>query len=152
MRMDVSDRPMPFSIAAIGFGATGLLIALLVLYAGPFAPQQDVGTTIGEMAGEIRAAAWRSFLGLDQPEATITQRAWDIDRVLMTAAPVAGVLGLVMAITAYVRREPARVATCGMALSACAIFVQVLLIVVMVVAGIMLLIGILRNMDSIFGF
>lgn len=149
--MDIDARNTPFSIISIGLGAIGLFIALLVVYAGPFAPQQDVGTTVGEIAGNMRAAAWRSFFGLEQPETTIVQRAWDIDRILMTVAPAAGILGVIMAITAYVRQEPKRIATYGMALSVCAIFVQVLLIVVMIIAGVMLLIGIMQNMDSIFG-
>lgn len=151
MQIDIPDKPMPFSIAAIALGGIGLFIALLVVYAGPFTPQQDVGTAIGEIAGKMRAAAWRSFLGLEQPDSTIVQRAWDIDRILMTAAPAAGVLGIIMAITAYIRREPKRVASYGMALSVCAVFVQVLLIIVMIVAGIMLLMSIIQNIDSIFG-
>lgn len=151
MQIDTSEKPMPFSLAAIGLGGAGLFIALLVVYAGPFAPQQDIGTAIGEIAGNMRAAAWRSFFGLEQPDTTIVQRAWDIDRILMTAAPAAGVLGVIMAILAYIRREPRRVATCGLAISVCAIFVQVLLIAVMIVAGVMLLIGIMENMGSIFG-
>jgi hypothetical protein len=149
--MDIDFKSAGFSYAAIGLGGIGLFIALLVVYAGPFAPQQDVGTAIGEIAGNMRAAAWQSFLGLEQPDSTIVQRDWDIDRILMTAAPAAGVLGVVMAITAYIRREPRRVASYGMALSVCAIFVQVLLIIVMIVAGVMLLISIIENMDSIFG-
>ena len=149
--MDMSFKNAGFSYAAIGLGGTGLFIALLVFYAGPFAPQQDVGTAIGEIAGNMRAAAWRSFFGLEQPESTIVQRAWDIDRIMMTAAPAAGVLGVIMAITAYIRREPKRLASYGMALSVCAIFVQVLLIILMIVAGLLLLISIIENMDSIFG-
>lgn len=149
--MDINVKTAGFSIAAIGLGGIGLFVALLVMYAGPFAPQQDVGTTIGEIAGNMRAAAWRSFLGLEQPESTIVQRAWDIDRVLMAAAPAAGVLGIVMAIVAYIRKEPKRMAYYGMAISVCAVFVQVLLIVLMIVAGVILLINIIQNMDSIFG-
>ncbi len=149
--MDTDPKKMPFSIAAIGLGGIGIFIALLVMYAGPFAPQQDIGTTIGEIAGNMRAAAWRSFFGLEQPESTIVQRAWDIDRILMTIAPAAGVLGVIMAITAYIRREPKRIATYGMALSVCAVFVQVLFIVLMIVAGVLLLMSIIENLDSIFG-
>ena len=149
--MQIDFKSAPCSCAAIGLGAVGLFVALLVVYAGPFAPQPDIGTTIGEIAGNIRASAWRAFLGLEQPDSTIVQRGWDIDRILMTVAPAAGVLGVIMAISAYVRREPRRLATYGMALSVCAIFVQVLLIVLMIVAGVVLLISIIENMDSIFG-
>lgn len=149
--MDIDLKSAGFSVAAIALGAIGLFIALLVVYAGPFAPQQDIGTTIGEIAGNIRAEAWRSFLGLEKPATPLVQRAWDIDRILMTLAPAAGVLGVLMAIVAYIRREPKRVATYGMALSVAAIFVQVILIAVMIIAGVLLLIAIVQNMDSIFG-
>lgn len=149
--MDIDFKTAGFSFAAIGLGATGLFVALLVMYAGPFAPQQDIGTTIGEIAGNMRAAAWRSFLGLEQPESTIVQRTWDIDRILMAAAPAAGVLGIIMAITAYVRNEPKRMAYYGLAISICAVFVQVLFVVLMIVAGVILLINIIQNLDSIFG-
>ena len=69
----------------------------------------------------------------------------------MTAAPVAGVLGIVMAIISYIRKEPKRIAGYGVAISIAAIFVQVVLIIVLITAGVMLLIGIMQNMDSIFG-
>ena len=151
MHFETPQAPIPFSIAAIALGGLGLFVALLVVFAGPFAPQQDIGTQIGEIAGNMRAAAWRSFFGLEQPESTIVAQAWDIDRILMVAAPAAGVLGIFAAITAYIRGEPKRFATYGMMLSACAIFVQVLLVIVMIIAGVMLLIGIMQNMDSIFG-
>jgi hypothetical protein len=149
--VDTQDLPTPFSIAAIACGAIGLFISLLVVFAGPFAPQPDVGTAIGEIAGNMRAAAWRSFLGMEQPEATVVQRAWDIDRILMVAAPAAGVLGVFMSLIALVRKEPWRTASFGLAISIGAIFVQVLLAVVLIIAGVMLLISIMQNMDSIFG-
>ncbi|WP_227269255.1 hypothetical protein [Roseobacter weihaiensis] len=144
-------RSAPFSYAAIGFGASALCLALLIVYAGPFTAQPDIGTTIGEIAGNIRAAAQRALQGDPQPQATVIQPNWDIDRILMAGAPALGVVGLVMAIVAFIRREPKRAAACGMALSIGAILVQVLLIAVLIIAGIMLLIGIMQNMDSILG-
>ena len=149
--MHVQERSMVFSYAAIGLGAMGMFIALLVVYAGPFAAQPDVGTTIGEIAGNMRAAALRAVQGVPQPQETIAAAAWDIDRVLMVAAPAFGVLGLVAGIVAFIRHEPKRAAACGIALSASAILVQVILIAVLIIAGVMLLIGIMQNMDAILG-
>ncbi|MBW4706884.1 hypothetical protein KX928_03690 [Roseobacter sp. YSTF-M11] len=149
--METDDRSMTFSYAAIAFGALGMFTALFVLYAGPFTPQPDIGTSIGEIAGNMKAAAQRALQGRPQPEETIVQPTWDIDRILMGSAPAMGVLGVVMAIIAYIRREPKRAATCGMAISVAAIFVQVILLVALIVAGVMLLIGIMQNLDSILG-
>ena len=148
---ETAIRSAPFSYAASGLGATALFLALLIVYAGPFAAQPDVGTSIGQIAGDMRAAAQRALQGLPQPEATVQQPVWDIDRILMAGAPALGVVGLIMAIVAFIRREPKRAATCGMASSGGAILVQVLLIAVLIIAGVMLLIGIMQNMDSILG-
>mgnify|MGYP001800970031 CR=1 FL=1 len=68
---------------------------------------------------------------------------WDI-RVSGCSSPITAVI-------AYVRNEPRRIAGCGLAISVCAGFVQVFLAVIMIIAGVMLLIGIMQNMDSIFG-
>lgn len=147
--MDVQSRSMTCSIAAIGFGALGMFLALLILYAGPFSPQPDIGTTVGEIAGNMRAAALRAVQGLPQPEQTIIQPAWDIDRILMAATPVFGVLGLLFGIAALIRHEPKRAATCGLTISAAAILIQVFLIVALVIAGAIILVGIMHNMGSI---
>lgn len=149
--MDVDTRGMAFSYAAIGLGALGLFTALFVLYAGPLSPQPDVGTSIGEIAGNMKAAAQRALQGIPQPEETIVEPTWTIDRILMAAAPALGVLGVVMAIVAYIRHEPKRAATCGMCLSVAAIFVQVVLIVTLIIAGAILLVAIMQNLDSIAG-
>ena len=151
MQIEMPEKPMPFSIAAIALGATGMFVALLVLYAGPFAPQPDIGTAIGEIAGNMRAAAQRAVQGLPQPEETVVAQAWDIDRILMASAPAAGVLGLVMSFIAFIRREPKRAAFMGLGISIAAIFVQVVLIVALIFAGAMILVGIMQNLDSILG-
>lgn len=149
--MDTHPTDMMFSSAAIVLGALGIFIALFSIYAGPFTPQPDVGTSIGEIAGNMKAAALRAVQGLPQPEATIVEPTWDTDRIMMASAPVTGVLGVVMAIIAYIRREPARAATCGLAISVGAILVQVILISVLIIAGAIILVGIMQNLDSIVG-
>ncbi len=70
---------------------------------------------------------------------------------MMAAAPILGVLGVVTAIVAYIRREPKRAATCGLLISVGAILVQVVLIVTLIIAGAIILVGIMKNMDSILG-
>lgn len=149
--MDPQPKDMMFSYAAIVCGALGVFTALFALYAGPFTPQPDVGTSIGEIAGNMKAAAQRALQGVPQPEETIVTPTWDIDRILMASAPVLGVLGVVMAIVAYIRHEPKRAATCGLAISVGAIFVQVVLISVLIIAGAIILVGIIQNLDSIVG-
>lgn len=140
-----------FSYAAMIMGALGISVALFALFAGPFTAQPDVGTQIGEIAGNMRAAAQRALQGLPQPEETIVHPKWDIDRILMAAAPVLGVLGVVTSVIGFARREPTRMATYGLFVSMASIFMQVVLIGALIIAGAILLVGIMQNLDSILG-
>jgi len=140
-----------FSYAAMVLGALGISVALFVLYAGPFTPQPDIGTQVGEIAGNMRAAALRAVQGLPQPEETIVQSTWDIDRIMMAAAPVLGLLGVIASVIAFMRHEPKRMATYGLTVSIASIFMQVLLIAALIIAGAIMIVGIMQNLDSILG-
>lgn len=149
--MIVDTKDAMFSYAAMVLGALGVSVALFALYAGPFTPQPDVGTQIGEIAGNMRAAAQRALQGLPQPEETIVQSTWDIDRILMAAAPVLGCLAVVSSVIAFIRREPKRMAFCGLGVGVASIFMQVILIAALIIAGAIILVGIMQNLDSILG-
>ena len=140
-----------FSYAAMVLGALGISVALFVLYAGPFTPQPDIGTQVGEIAGNMRAAALRAVQGFPQPEETIVQSTWDIDRIMMAAAPVLGRLGVIASVIAFMRHEPKRMATYGLTVSIASIFMQVLLIAALIIAGAIMIVGIMQNLDSILG-
>lgn len=144
-------RDAIFSYAAMVLGALGISVALFVLYAGPFTPQPDIGTQVGEIAGNMRAAALRAVQGLPQPEETIVQSTWDIDRIMMAAAPVLGLLGVIASVIAFMRHEPKRMATYGLTVSIASIFMQVLLIAALIIAGAIMIVGIMQNLDSILG-
>ncbi|MEE4187324.1 MAG: hypothetical protein V2I76_02605, partial [Roseobacter sp.] len=63
--MHVEDpRDAMFSYAAMILGVSGIGTILFALYAGPFTPQPDIGTQIGEIAGNMRAAAQNALQGL----------------------------------------------------------------------------------------
>ncbi len=149
--MHTDPQDALFSYAAMVLGALGISVALFALYAGPFTAQPDVGTQIGEIAGNMRAAAQRALQGLPQPEETIVQPTWDIDRILMAAAPVLGVLAIIASVIGFIRREPKRMAAYGLFVGMASIFMQVLLIAALIIAGAILLVGIMQNLDQILG-
>lgn len=134
--------PKPTS-GLIGFaiGAAALLLVLVHFWAGPFAPQQDVGVSIGELAGEIRDSAARALSGEAQPAPSTA--SWDIDRILKLAAAILAGTAIVLGLFAFVRGETWRPATAAIALGATAmvfqVFVWVLVIFLCFVAAMMFL-------------
>jgi hypothetical protein len=134
---------------AIGAGALALSLAMLHVFGGPFAPQPSAGTTVGEIAGEMRAAALRALNG--EPQPAPVPRGWDIDRVLMVAAPLVGVLAIVLSMVAALRREGLRLAGYGAALGVGAIVFQTVWWIAMLIAGVVLLVAIIENAGEILG-
>jgi hypothetical protein len=134
---------------AIGAGALALSLAVLHVFGGPFAPQPSVGTTVGEIAGEMRAAALRAVNG--EPQPAPVPRGWDIDRVLLVAAPLLGVLAIVLSMVAALRREGLRLAGYGAALGIGAILFQLVWWIAALIAGVILLVAIVENIGDILG-
>lgn len=134
---------------AMGTGAFALALAMLHMFGGPFAPQSSVGTTVGEIAGEMRAAALRAVSGAAQPAPE--PRGWDIDRILMLAAPLFGVLAVVLSMVAALRREELRLAGYGAALGVGAIVFQLVWWIAALIAGVIVLVAIIENIGDILG-
>ncbi len=116
----------------IGFaiGAAAILLVLVHFWAGPFAPQPDVGVSIGELAGEIRDSAARALSGAEQPSAE--SAPWDIDRILKLVAAILAGTAIVLGLFAFVRGETWRPAAGAIALGASAMVFQVFVWVVVV--------------------
>ncbi len=147
--MQTHSNDLVFSLASVCLGGLGIFIALLIVFVGPFSPQPDIGTAIGEIAGNMRAAAQRALEGAPQPAPT--KAGWTIDDMLAAAAPACGVLGLIAAFFAMMRREPLRYVLFGIGISTGAIVVQLFLLAALIIAGAIILVGIMQNMDSILG-
>jgi hypothetical protein len=138
-----------FGIAGLMLGSLGLIVAMVAVYGGPFAPQQPVGVGIGEIAGDIIKSTWRELRGIEQPAPV--QPGMDIDGMLRMAVPVLAVAAIVLAVIARVRRE-SRVLTRGTwALAVSAMLFQFLSWTILLVAGMFFLIGIMNNITGFFG-
>ncbi len=134
---------------SIALGALALLLAMVHIFGGPFAPQPSIGTTIGEIAGDMRAAALRSLRGDAQPAPQPV--GWDIDRVLLLAAPLLGAAAIVMAVVSALARDGWRLPTYGAALGVAAIVFQLIWWVAALFAGVLLLVAIIENVGDILG-
>ncbi|WP_282609034.1 hypothetical protein [Pelagibius sp. Alg239-R121] len=133
----------------IGFaiGAAAVLLVLMHFWAGPFAPQQSAGISIGEIAGEIRDSAARALSGEQQPEPTAAP--WDIDRVLNLFAAVLAGAAIVLGLLGIVRRETWRPAAGAIALGASAVVFQFFAWIILIVVGLIVFFVIIQNLDGI---
>ena len=148
-------RDQPAFITCWGFWAlmAGGLAVILVFaqIIGPsFEPKATVGSQIGEIAGEIKRSAWSSLLGLPKAEPEVV--ATPIWYYFALAAPVLGVCAIILSVISAILKENWRFATYGTALGVAAVVFQLFWWVALVVAGMILLVSIIENLDSIFSF
>ncbi|MEE4120942.1 MAG: hypothetical protein V2I65_18225 [Paracoccaceae bacterium] len=131
---DPAPRPRPVAgLAGFALGAAALLLVLVQFWAGPFAPQQSAGVSLGELAAELRDSALREMRGAPQPAPEPVP--WDIDRVLSAIAALLAGLAVVSALYGLIRHEAKRPAVAGMALGASAILFHLFSVMVLAIAG-----------------
>ncbi len=130
-----------FGLIGIGVGALGLLLALVHFWAGPFAPQPTLETTVAEAAVEIRDATIRALRGEEPPAKK--RAGWDLDKSIQVATAVLGGLAVILAVFGLVKHEPKRQISGAAALGISAIAFQFLgwfalaLIVVILIAAVL---------------
>ena len=146
--MTESSNSARFGLAGFALGATALLAALLVFWAGPFAPQQTAGVSLGELAGEIGKSALRSVAGIEQPAPKPVART--IDDYLEMAVAALGALAIILAATGAIRREDTRTVIVGASLGAAAIAFQFLTWLVLVIAGVLIISVLLGSFGGFF--
>ena len=125
-----------------------LVIVLVSIVAGPFAPQQDIGVTIGEIAGEASKSFLRNLVGLEQPAPQVT--AWNVDKFIWLAAILAGAVGTLLGALAFLRGERRMLAGFAMALGLSSIAVQLIAGAVMLIIGALILCAIIMAVSNFF--
>lgn len=135
----------------IGFavGAAALILTLVIFWAGPFAPQQTAGVSLGELAADIAKSAARSVAGQPQPEPVARPRTID-DHLEIGVGVLAG-LAIVLGVAALVRHERKRAALSGIALGGLAVAVQIFAWSIMMIVGALVIIGIMAALRDVFG-
>lgn len=130
-------------------GAIALVLVMVHFWGGPFEPQPTIGQVIGETAADIRISAVRALKG--EPQPAPQAQTWGIDRTLQTAGPVLAAAAIVCGILGFILRENRRVVVGAAGLGALALGFQVFTWTVLMIAGVILLIGIMSNLGSILG-
>ena len=135
---------------AVGLAALSLGLVFYQIFAPMMEPKPSAGTQIGQIAGDMSRAAWRSFFGLEaevaEPEA-VSSFAY-----LAVAAPIMGVVAIVLSLISGIRGENYHFAMYGTGMGAAAILFHFFWWVALLICGVMLLIAIIENLGSIFSF
>ena len=130
-------------------GAAALILTIVVFWAGPFAPQQEAGVTLGELAAEIAKSAARSVAGQPQPDPVSPVR--DIDDHLRIAVGILAGLAIVLGVAAWARQETRRAALSGIALGGLAVGIQFFAWTVMMIVGAIVISTIIYALRDAFG-
>lgn len=147
--MSEAQTAQPFGWAAFTLGAIALGMGLVVFWAGPFAPQQAAGVTLGELAAEIAKSAARAAVGQDAPPPAPVAR--DLDDYLNMATGLIAGLAIILGLASFIRHEAKRAALAGIALGGLAIGFQLLTWGMMLVAGALVLAGLSYALRDAFG-
>lgn len=130
-----------FSHAALALGALALVLVVVHFFAGPFAPVQSTGTSVGELAAEIRDAGARALRGEAQP---VAARPWDADRILALVAAALGGLAVALGVVGFVQHEPRRAVIGGIALGSAAIVFQFFAWLALAILGVMIVMAVIQ--------
>lgn len=131
----------------LALGAAALSIVLVATFAGPFAPQQPIGVTIGEIAADIAKGAFRGLNDEAQPAPEAAP--WNVDRILPIAAVAAAVGAILLGIVGFIRGERRKLAGGAVLFGVGAIVAQLFIWALLIVMGVMLLVSIIENFESI---
>lgn len=143
-------RPSPIlSWTGFAVGALALLAAVGLFWAGPFAPQQSTGVSLGDLAAEVGQAAVRRATGQEQPEPAPVPR--DIDDYLAIGTGALGVLAVILGFAGFAREEPRPPAFAAATLGGSAILFQFFAFYAMALLGVLLIAAILHGMGDFFG-
>jgi len=138
----------PFGWAAFGSGAAALILVIAIFWAGPFAPQQPVGLSLGEMAAEIAKSAARAATGQEAPPPLPVSR--DLDEYLNVATGILAGLAVIFGLLSVVRHEAKRAALSGIALGGFAIGFQLFAWTIMMIVGALMIASLVYAMRDVF--
>ena len=128
--------------------AASLMAALFVFWAGPFAPQQSAGVSLGELAAEIGKSTLRAAAGLEQPDPVAPVRDLD-DYLRIGVAMLAGV-AIILSAIGLLRHERMRPAIAGIVIGVGAILFQFFAMAFFALLGVLVIMALLNSFSGFF--
>ena len=144
-----AGRPLAGNIGFL-LGAAALVLVFVQFWAGPFAPQDSTGVTIGELAATIKQAAIDKATGA--PKAAPESARWDIDRVLSVVAAIVAAGAVIFGAYSLAQRGPRWMAISAIVLGAAAATFQFFIMAFFAIIGLALIYMILQQFDGILDF
>lgn len=150
--METVERTGTHWAGRLGFalGAVSLVLVFVQFWAGPFAPQDSAGVSIGELAATIKQAAIDKVTGTPKPEPEAAP--WDIDRVLNLIAAVLAAGAVICGFYSLAQSGPRKMATSAIVLGAAAATFQFFIMAFFAILGLALIYIILSQFDGILDF
>lgn len=153
MENHVLDNPAflrRWGFCAVIAGAAALILVFAQMVGPSFEAKPSAAAQIGEIAGEIKRSAWRSLFGLsnEQPAEALVS-LWTY---VSFAAPVLGVIAIVLSLVSGVLRENWRYPVYGTGMGIAAIVFYFFWWAALLIAGVVVLVAIIENIGDIFSF
>jgi len=143
-----SPRPV-WGLCGVIAGLIAVALVTISLSAVFEKSKPTVATQIGEMAAEIRKAATRSMLGVEQPEPETP--AMTVATLVTIAIPVLAALAAISGAIGLFRREPKTLPLLAMGFGTSAFVMQYLFLMALMIGGVFILVAIINNIDGILG-
>ncbi len=148
MEQEIAQIPAKFGLVGFILGIASLVVILIQLSAF-FEPQEkSSGTIIGEIAADIKQSAARALAGEPAPEPTPPPRDYGIF-ITIAALCAAGIAVVLGGIGLY-RNEPHRLSYMAVGIGVSAFVMQYVFWIAILICGVVLLVSIIGNLDSIF--
>ncbi|MEO0918134.1 MAG: hypothetical protein AAFY31_14285 [Pseudomonadota bacterium] len=137
---------------AVTLGALSLVLVLMHIGLPMSEPAPPVGTQIGEIAGDMARASWRSFFGLEPEVQVVEPQPVPFSVYLGYVGAALGVVAVVLAMISGIMRENWHYAVYGTGLGASAVFFYFFWWIAVLICGVLMLIAIIENLGSFFSF
>lgn len=147
MEHPITDQPAKFGLLGFMLGVAALVI-LFVQFSAFFEPQgQSTGSIIGGIAADIKQSAARALAG--EPALDPTPPPLDYSRLITVAALcLAGIATALGGVGLY-RNEPHRLSYMAVGIGVSAFAMQYVFWLAMLICGVVLLVSIIGNLESI---
>ena len=147
MGQTIEERPAKCGLVGFILGIASLIVILIQLSAF-FEPQEkSSGSTIGEIAADIKQSAALALAGESAPYPTTPPQDYS-QFITIAALCVAGIAVAFGGVGLY-RKEPHRLSYMAVGIGVSAFVMQYVFWLAIMICGVALLINIIRNLDSI---